>query len=748
MSEKICSTVNKIGDQSSCPICRGNFSTPKTLFCLHTFCQQCLEGLPLDPKHNLSCPTCQSPCEVPSGGVASLPTAFFVENITEVQNLLKKVVNSDSVSCSSCGSCDASSYCKQCNAFTCIKCTELVHNRVDPFRDHVIVEINDMYSAASGVFNSDVVQCSSHDQPLELYCNTCQQLVCTQCCLRVHRRHEYCYVSDVYTDSRQMLESSLCLVGENIPTMSSAVATLCQRRNDIVDQRDRVKAEIDSTVSELINHLNEYRNKLVKTVDFVSTQKLKTIHQQIIEAKSTLSSLEDCYSCMKEVLTKGTPQQVLSNKQHMVSHSNSLLDVCFTDAFTPLEEPDIDLVKDLSNATEIIGSIKYHLNLIPHRFTVNYQHLPLVGRESTVSVVLSAADGSPIPPLSSSMQCWVIPPNSQRYMECRLIESGLGHYKIMFTPFVRGDHLIRIIVRGNEIIGNNPTIPVSIVPEMRGMPVNVIDELDKPWGIDVTDKNQIFVTEWNSACSLITYHDDLRKQRSIGEGERGAAQSPGQFNHPSGVCATNRNSFIVSDTGNNRIQEVTPDGKCVKCVGSRGTGKLQFQHPRGIAINKHTQQIYIADDENHRVQVLNSDFTFDRMFGCFGSGRGQFNRPRDITFDSHGNCFVTDIDNHRIQKFSPQGECLKVFGCYGSKPGELNLPVGITMDDNDHLYVSESGNKRISVFTSNGDFVCCFNGWGGKQCTDQLLSDPREIAFDNKGYLYVCDWGKGCVMVF
>lgn len=752
MSEKICSTVNKIGHQSSCPICLDNLSTPKTLFCLHTFCQQCLESLPLDPKHNLSCPTCQSPCELPSGGVAGLPTAFFVENVTEVQNLLRKVVDSDAVTCGSCRACEASSYCKQCNAFTCTKCSELIHNQVDPFRDHVIVEINDMYRAANGVFNSDIVQCSSHDLPLELYCNRCQQLVCTRCCLGAHRTHEYCCISDVYTDSRQMMETSMRLVEDNIPVMSAAVDTLCQSKTAIVDQRDRVKAEINDSVSELINNLIVYRSELAKTVDFVATQKLKTIDHQITEAKSTLSSMKDCCSCMKEVLTKGTPQQVLSNKQHMVSQSSNLLDVCLTDAFKPLEQPDIDLVKDVSNTKELIGSINYHLNLIPHRFSVSYNHLPLVGRESTVTMTLLAPDGSTIPPPTSSIQCWVVPPNSQCSMECRLVESGLGRYQLMFTPFVRGDHRICVTVRGNEVIGNNATVPVSIVPEMRGMPVNVIDDLDSPWGIDVTGMNQIFVSEWTSACSLITYHDDLKKQRPIGDCiSKGTTQShvqSGVFSHPSGVCATNRNTFIVSDTGNNRIQEMTTDGKCVKCVGSRGTGPLQFQYPRGIAIDKRTQQIYVADDENHRVQVLNPDFSFVRAFGSFGSGCGQFNRPRDIAFDSCGNCFITDIDNHRIQKFSPQGQCLKVIGSCGSKPGELNLPLGITIDDKDNLYVSESGNKRVSVFTGNGDFVCCFNGWGGKNCTDQLLSDPREIAFDNRGYLYVCDWGKDCVMVF
>ena len=42
----------------NCTICYGNYTQPKQLPCLHTFCQNCLEKF-VNPKLMVECPTCR-----------------------------------------------------------------------------------------------------------------------------------------------------------------------------------------------------------------------------------------------------------------------------------------------------------------------------------------------------------------------------------------------------------------------------------------------------------------------------------------------------------------------------------------------------------------------------------------------------------------------------------------------------------------------------------------------------------------
>ena len=60
----------------TCGICQEKFTTPRSLPCLHSFCEKCLRewakrgkdqpGLP-------TCPNCRKPTEIPTGGVKKFP---------------------------------------------------------------------------------------------------------------------------------------------------------------------------------------------------------------------------------------------------------------------------------------------------------------------------------------------------------------------------------------------------------------------------------------------------------------------------------------------------------------------------------------------------------------------------------------------------------------------------------------------------------------------------------------------------
>ena len=76
----------------TCKICLEGFSNPKSLDCLHTFCEDCIENhansessyKKYSDYREFTCPLCRKRTNLPLGGVKKLPDNFLVSSLTEV----------------------------------------------------------------------------------------------------------------------------------------------------------------------------------------------------------------------------------------------------------------------------------------------------------------------------------------------------------------------------------------------------------------------------------------------------------------------------------------------------------------------------------------------------------------------------------------------------------------------------------------------------------------------------------------
>ena len=74
------------------------------------------------------------------------------------------------------------------------------------------------------------------------------------------------------------------------------------------------------------------------------------------------------------------------------------------------------------------------------------------------------------------------------------------------------------------------------------------------------------------------------------------------------------------------------------------------------------------------------------------------------------------------------------------QPWYFNDPRGIAIDSSGYVYVADKDNHRIQKFTSDGQFV---TKWGSKGSEDgQFINEPVDIAIDRSGYLYVLEGGN------
>ena len=734
--------LKKLEEQLTCPICLEQFTNPKILPCFHSFCLHCLQGVApelVEGNLCLPCPTCRSPCPNPDKGLASLPPSFVINNLSEVYGLMKKVSGDQQTTCDNCDKTNANCYCKQCSMFFCPECLHH-HDKFKPHAGHQTLSLEEVANTAYQLPHAKpeaTDNCIDHNKSLEIFCETCEELICQLCTVRKHAGHSYDVVSDTYKKHYDtIMTSSLQPLNREIEQLAGAIAKLINRREEVTQQGETTKEEIHVTIVELKRVLDETERKLTEEVDSALKHKVIVLEHQIKEAETALGQVRECRDHVQQSLKVGTPQQVLSTKSQMMSHSESVINSVKDKTFQPLEQPDIELVKSdkINEIHKNIGKVKYTSTLssiLSSKVIASFHPVPFVIQDSTITI---SFDGSPVSVPPSLISCSLTPPDNSQPVQCSVKESKQsGQYNIVFTPVTRGLHQLHVRVYDIEITCSPVNIPVSVPPEKRGTPVKTITGLNEPSGVAVTDDGFVIVSERSADCITILDKEG-KKIRSFGS----YGTERGQLWYPEGVALSSKGTVLVVENGNGRIQEFTKEGQCLSCVGTQGDGPVEFQSPRGIAVHKSRGRIYIADKNNHRVQVLNSDLTFSHTFGSKGSGQGQFKYPFDVAVDNQGFVYVADFYNHRIQKFTPEGHFLCSFGTKGSQPGQLYRPAGVTIDECDLVYVSDESDF-ITVYATNGEYFFHIKKHLNNVDKRSDYAIPVfGLKVDKNGKLYVC----------
>ena len=741
--------IKNLEEQLTCAICFDLYTNPKTLPCLHSFCQQCLEGLPLDPQGDnyfISCPTCRHHTQLPQPtGAVDFPAAFLINNLKEVYNLLTKVSGHQQVTCDNCTTTNATGYCKECTKFVCQECVD-IHKRFVSTTDHKITSLDEVVTSASKLLpEKQEIKCSTHNEPLKIFCGTCEELICHDCTVRIHRNHEYDLVSDYYSKHYKKLETSLKSVSEKINSVTDVLAALTDSENKIREQGKVVKEEIHVMVEKVIDILNQSERHLTKEVDIVTDSKLQVLSEQKKSAKRRLSQLKDCQEFVEQSLEIGSPQEVVTSIKQMMECMSHVTQQVNIEELSPREKANVHFKKDNNIIDKLrhIGDIVFFSPTVVQQCKVkkiDHQHITMNNKTISLPLSIQFCDSSLLTVPLSSLSCSVVPVGTATPITATVTTTTHpGVYKIYCSPITRGHHQVNVQV--NDVQVNSTTVVIPLNPYLDNItPVRTIHGFNRPWGVAVTNDGHIIVSERSGLCVTVLDRDG-KKVKSFGLKSEGSRNI--KFSQPRGVAITPDNNILVPD--DYKIQKISINGKCIKSVGEQGSGPLEFNVPSGLTISPITGHIYIADSYNHRIQVLNPDLTFTHAFGTKGSAEGKFNNPGYVALDRQGLVYVADINNLRIQIFSSEGQFLSQFFTKGPGPGQLLCPSGIVIDDNDLMYITEWDNHCISIFTIDGQFVGSFGEQGSSV---GQFNNPIGITFDREGYLYVCDHCNNRLVVY
>ena len=733
--------LEKLNEQLTCPICLEHYTNPKLLHCFHVFCEKCLKPVAHQTPQGqvVECPNCRHLTSLTQEGVPGLQGAFLIHHLFDIQDILKKVNTPANNKCAKCKKREPNCYCRCCG-FLCDSCKK-PHLEWEEFSSHEIVSLDQLTEDVTNLVPPDqkIMQCSKHPgKELDLYCETCKEVICRDCILRVHRDHQYDLATDAFPQQKNVLIGCVEPAEQQLASVNKALEDLDTLRGEITSQRQALETKIRSRIGVIHEALKAREEELISQLDQMTGPKLKDVASQQDQLEMVATRLKSCCGFLQESLRTGSQVEILALRKSFVQQVQDVTSSFKPESLVPEEQADLEFVSDQNEMTQICQQFGQVIdNPVCHakcHAEGTGLHVAMVGETATATVHVVDQKGRQYQhPVEVS--CKLVSSDGCRQVRGEAKKVKDGEYKISYHPQHRGQQYLHIQVEDKHISGS--PFPHSVLTTT---PTNIISDVKYPWGVALDNDGRLLVVEKGRHCISI-FSDNGQNKRSFGS--RGSG--PGRLSSPCGIAISTTGDILVCDQVNHRIQIFSPDGKSLRCVGAIGNGPLQFNSPVDISVHPHSNKICITDSRNRRVQILNEDLTFFSTFGSEGSDNGQFQRLLDISCDSTGNVYVADTDNHRVQVFTANGEYIRQFGKKGSGEGELNGPKGIAIDTNDMVYVSEWYNHRISIFTREGHFLRSF---GSRGEGPGQFKNPSGITVSNNGVIYISDYSNGRVQAF
>ena len=525
-------TIKKLEERLKCSICLDTYTDPKLLQCFHVFCRDCLVRLVVRDQQgqlSLTCPNCRQATPIPPNGVTGLQSAFHFNDFLEIMEEHKKPKDT-----------------------TTSQEGDVTHSnpskKVSPY-------------------------CSVHaDRELELYCETCGELICSYCALRgqKHHSHEYDLISSCYEKYKREVTPSLEPMEKQLTTVKKSLADLDVHCGEISDQRAAIEADIHRTTQRLHEIIDVRSTKLISWLHQKTQEKLKGLAVQRDELEIILAQFSSCLEFVRESLETSSQGEVMKMKTTIIKQVKELTATFQPDILKPNTEADIEFIAstDVTAMCQNYGQIGVPGSPDPSQChaTGKGVEVAVVGEEYTAIVQANDFKGEPCEK-QVTLQCGLVSELTGVMVRGNVRRRGESQYEINYQPTVKGRHQLLIKIKDQHIRGSPFPVTAKMSVEKLGTPIRTIDGLNYPWGVAINRKGEMVVTEYGGHRVTVL---------SVNGERLSSFSTHGSGHNTCGVVVDSKGNLLVVDGYNNHIQKFTGEGQFLAAVGTVGRGPLQF----------------------------------------------------------------------------------------------------------------------------------------------------------------------------
>ena len=618
--------IKKVSDQLVCSVCQEEYSRPRVLPCLHVFCESCLEKL-VDMR-SILCPNCRRSASLLGSSVSSFPRAFYIQHLFEIREALEMAQNRKKASCSKCGEGEVQAFCADCGQFICSFCHDM-HLKWKELQGHQISSLFEVQEMASKMVTPRKVTvfCTKHStEPMKLFCETCEEVICRDCTVKAHRYHEYDLIPEVFSKYRNGIVSSLtplkaeltCLLEQRNDANISLTALEEVHedfRKETDDDFDKLRAEMEDIFKESLAKIEASRQECHSLRDQVVNKRRRFLQDKVDGYNLREAEVSSCLEFIEGSMSSSTEVEVLSMKKQF---QKRVEEVC-SEYKPPSEDLPCILVENSQQSRNkanhpgfcgiyvlSIRKLNYPCQITcaatggllvcqkfsnyVSRFDSNYKHLrdiPAGGLGGPVGVT-------------------ALPNNS-------ILVAFIDHVR-EFTPV--GDEVSSANVRCEGKFMLNPVLAIAYNP--------------------MNDKVYLCRTYF-----ITVLNRDLTLHNSFGRKGSGV----GEFNSAEDISIDKKGNVLVCDFFNNRVQVFNADGHHLFSMTHSGVDRKIYQ-PAAVAVGP-DGCAYLIEQSSSRLSVFSENgeyiksFTIDFNSNAILHGRSVLS----IAINSDGYMHISDHSN-------------------------------------------------------------------------------------------------------
>ncbi|XP_038054661.1 E3 ubiquitin-protein ligase TRIM71-like [Patiria miniata] len=328
------SVLEKISvDHLECSICTNRFRQPKLLDCLHSFCLQCLQELrqSQDPSGTkLTCPLCRHETMLKGSGVADLPNNFAFSALVEEVTMQEKLLEGQG-SDIKCQACDeenqAISRCMDCDHFLCQECQK-AHGRMTVMKSHKIYTLAQFRSGKivyKSKLREDIPRCGNHpDQNLNVYCNTCEQVICTTCSVLDHAKHSLIGLPVAFEKCKKQIEELVAKVGQSKTELNTTIEKTSISRKKLDIMFSNTKKKISDKADQEVAKTRQEEQKLLTETDRIYQERVRTFEAAQAKNRKEVTQTENKLEEVKQLMNQASCYEIPELQQKLLHNLGEL----------------------------------------------------------------------------------------------------------------------------------------------------------------------------------------------------------------------------------------------------------------------------------------------------------------------------------------------------------------------------------------------------------------------------------------